>query len=79
MSTTLTMIPPSGRDYGSVEVVIDALLGNRDFLVADVSSLWNAKPVNLRDLQAAGIQKARIRYAKLRKVVILDVPQPVKS
>jgi len=65
----ITLTPAYGRDYKSAKAVKADWQAGKDFIIAD----WNfhrysGKPANRSDLEG---QKIMIRYAKLRKVVVL--------
>lgn len=69
----ITVIPAYNRDYKSIEKVTAGLQSDKDFKIADVSSPYNDKYVNLSQLKEAGFEEVRVRFAKLTKVVILKV------
>jgi hypothetical protein len=67
-----TLTPAYGRDYRSKAAVEAALLAGHDFVL-------NMGPrgsgyANLETLQRMGVQRINVRYGKLRKVAVLDVP-----
>ena len=68
----VTMIPAYGRDYHSAKAVRKDFEANKDFIIEDISSPYDGRPVNRQDLRATGAS-ARIRYNKLRKIVMLDL------
>lgn len=53
--------------------VANYLLSNKDAVVADISSRWDGKPVNLRDLQASGESEVKVRWHQDRKVDVFPV------
>jgi len=70
----LTVVPAHGRDYSSKAAVMKDWADNMDFLVMDMSSPWDGKPINKQDADNAGNLRAiNIRYNKLRKVVVINL------
>lgn len=73
MTKRISIVTQYGRDYSSKAKVIEALNANEDFRVADMSSPWDGKACNLRDLKAEGIEEVTIRYGGLRKVTVVKI------
>ena len=71
---TLHLIPCYGKDYRSKKQVMEDLKRGEDFKIADISSPWDTKPASLRDLESSGFEQLFIRYQKLRKVMVVDLP-----
>ena len=65
----MTLIPAYGRDYKSAKAVKEDWDANKDFIIADVSSRWNGKPVNKEQLKG---ETVGIRYNKLTKQTFLE-------
>lgn len=61
----MNLIPAYGRDYQSRIAVLADLKTGKDFVIADVSSPYDGKPVNLQALKGRTVT---VRYSKLRKV-----------
>lgn len=62
----LTPYHALGRDYSNSHDVKMALLAGKDFTIADVSSQWDGKPMNLSQTKLGDV--IYVRYANLRKV-----------
>lgn len=71
--STITLTPRYGRDYKSIAEVTEAFNAGKDFIVSDMSSPWDTLAANKESLQDAGIATARIRYARLTKVTLIEV------
>ena len=69
----MTIVPTYGRDYKSIDAVKADFNAGKDFRIEDMSSPYNGKSVNKTDLLKANVDKVTIRYAKLRKVLVLAV------
>lgn len=70
----MTLVPAFGRDYTSRREVLADWNADRDFIVADLFSKWDGKPVNRRDIANTGEKQVQIRYKGLARiaVVLLD-------
>ena len=65
----ITLTPAYGRDYKTAKAVKEAYLTQgKDFLIADITSRWDGKPVNQAQL---GDEQVKIRFANLRKVTVI--------
>lgn len=62
-----TVVPAYGRDYTSKEKVIAAWERGTDFIISDIMSPWDGKPISIRDFPVGS--SVNIRYGKLRKVL----------
>ena len=70
----LNAIPAYGRVYTSKAAVWDDWIANQDFIVADMSSRWDGKPVNKQDAEAAALACVVVRYGKrLEKVCSINL------
>lgn len=69
----MTLLPAYGRDYRNKASIQADLDGNKDFILSDMTSPWDGKPINRQDLVTEGIRSVRVRYAKLRRVAELKV------
>jgi len=72
----MTLTPAYGRDYTSAEAVKADWDANKDFLIADVSSPYNGKPLNKQDAPAGTYN---IRYNKKTQVCVIKVKAEKKS
>ena len=74
----LKVIPANGRVFNSKAAVWDAWTANKDFIVADVSSRWDGKPVNKQDADRVSsfgnLACVLVRYGKnLEKVCSINL------
>jgi len=70
----MTLIPAYGRDYTSKREVLRDWNANRDFIVADLFSQWDGKPVNRADLERTnGPHQVQIRYKRLERITVVQV------
>ena len=76
----LTITPAYGRDYNSQAQVIEAWDNNLDFIICDISSAWDQKPVNKLDLESSHLIEdlpkytaVKIRYNKLTKIKVIKI------
>jgi hypothetical protein len=65
----ITLTPAYGRDYKNKKEVEQDWKSNKDFIIADMSSVYYGKPANRLDLRG---QDVKIRYGSLRKVMIIE-------
>ena len=70
MSSELTLTPAYGRDYKSKATVLADCLTGKDFKIA------GGPYTSIRDVIQFPGEQFRIRYDKLRKVLILKVKEP---
>jgi len=66
---TVTVTPAYGRDYKSSAKALEDWYGGKDFILQDVQSPWDGKPINFSDAADAGL-RVKIRYANNQKVVM---------
>jgi hypothetical protein len=69
MARTVTVTPAYGRDYKSAKGALADWYHGKDFILQDVQSRYDGKPINLCDASEAGL-KVKIRFANNRKVVM---------
>ncbi len=69
----MNVVPAYGRDYTSAKAVKADWDANKDFLIADMSSPYDGKYINLADAKNGGIKVVTIRYSKNRKVTVVKV------
>jgi len=50
-------------------------LDGKDFIIADILHANCGRYVNLNDLQQGGVGRVHIRYANLRRVMCVTVPE----
>jgi hypothetical protein len=63
-----TVIPAPGRDYTSADTAAAAWRAGVDFILVDITSPWDGRPISFRDAR----EPVRIRYYRLRRVVLVD-------
>lgn len=71
--TRLTLVPAYGRDYKSKAAVLEAWNAGKDFLICDMSSVWDGKPTNKSDCARMGVRTVNIRYNAFRSVAVVQV------
>jgi hypothetical protein len=71
----LTIVPAYGRDYKSLETVINDLRANRDFIVHDIGSTEFGRYVNLAAMRDVGIHQVRVRHGGLRRVSVINIDE----
>jgi hypothetical protein len=69
----MTLTPAYGRDYKSQKAALEAFNAGQDFIIKDVFSPYDGKPVNKPQLVAAGTTRVCIRYGQLRKQFYVQV------
>ena len=74
----LKTVPSPGRVYTSKAAVWADWIANKDFIIADMSSRWDGKPVNKQDADrlglALGLACVVVRYGKrLEKVCSINL------
>lgn len=69
----ITLVPAYGRDYKSKKEIEGSLIGDLDFQISDMSSPDDGRYINLPQIKEAGFTHLNVRYAKLRKVAVIEV------
>jgi hypothetical protein len=69
----MTLIPAYGRDYDNQKAAVADFNRGKDFKICDITSRWDGKPANKKDLQAAGVRFVQIRYNQRRSVCVVEV------
>lgn len=72
----MNLTPAYGRDYGSRAAILADLKSGKDFIIADMSSPYNGKPINNVGLVNVG-RDVTVRYSNLRKVAVFKVKELV--
>ena len=67
----LTLVPAYGRDYKSKAAILADLEAGKDFLAV---SYDRDGYINIEGLREHGIKSVNVRYGKLRKVAVIQVP-----
>jgi hypothetical protein len=65
----IILVPAYGRDYKSKKAVLAAFHANKDFVLYDMWSPHDGKPVNKEQLSRCRIE---FRYGELGKAFIYD-------
>jgi hypothetical protein len=65
-----TVTPAYGRDYRSKAQAIAAWEAGEDFILQDMMSPWDGKPIDIESAREAGYHTINIRYRKLRSVAV---------
>jgi len=71
----MTIIPAIGKDYKKKSALLADFEANKDFRVADTTSTWDGKPVNRANLLNADVGEVKIYYSKLRRSIMVQLPQ----
>jgi hypothetical protein len=66
---TYHVIPAYGRDYKSLAGVQRDWDAEKDFIIADISSSYDGKPINKQQTKPG--DRIVVRYEKLRKQAVL--------
>jgi hypothetical protein len=66
----MTLTPAYGRDYKSAKEVKADWEANKDFIIADISSPYDGKPMNKQDAPKGTYN---IRYKKLTQICVITV------
>ena len=68
----ITLTPAYGRDYKSKKAAEDDFRADKDFILNDIFSSWDGKPINRSQL-IKDHKMVKLRYNKLRKSAIVAV------
>jgi hypothetical protein len=69
----MTLTPAYGRDYTSKRDMLADWNADKDFIVADMFSPWDGKPVNRQDIASTGETQVQIRYKRLEKIAVVQI------
>ena len=74
----LTLTPAYGRDYKSKKAVEEDFNADKDFVIMSMAQALfkdgrGGTYTNKADLVKMGHKQVRIRYSKLRKVIVVEV------
>lgn len=72
MGLKLGVTPAYGRDYVSQKDIVADLLRDRDFQISDIGPDMG-RHVNLPQLREFGYTHLSVRYARLRRQVVIDL------
>lgn len=62
----ITMTPAYGRDYKSAKAAKESWYGGADWIINDITSRWDGKPVTFKELN----ETVKLRYNKLTRVIV---------
>lgn len=63
----VTLTPAYGRDYKSAKAAKADYAAGKDFILNDITSRYDGKPINKQDVKGAGLA-VTLRFDSLRKV-----------
>jgi len=69
----VTVSPAYGRDYKSKAAVVVDFNNELDFIIEDFGDSYCGKPVNRAQLVELGYRRVNVRFAKLRKIAVIDI------
>jgi len=70
----LKVVPFHGKVYNSKAAIWADWIANEDFIVTDMSSRWDGKPVNKQDAERSRLACVIVRYGKrLEKVCSINL------
>lgn len=69
----MTLIPAYGRDYKSKKAAQADFDADKDFIIADISSQWDGKPVNKSQLKEEGVREVNLRYKALTQIAVIKI------
>ena len=70
----ITLTPAYNRDYKNKAAVLTDWRNNKDFILNDITSPYDQRPINLQDVKnILAPCTIKIRYAKLAKLIVIDV------
>lgn len=67
----ITVTPAYGRDYTSPAKAQADWEAGLDFILRDITSPWDGRPINLEDARGAGFEEVNIRFNQLTQVVVV--------
>jgi hypothetical protein len=73
MANYITVTPAYGRDYKNKAQAVADWEAGKDFILQDISSPWDGKPINKEDAVRAGFREVNIRFQGNRKLVVVKV------
>ena len=67
MSKYITVTPAYGRDYKSAKAAKTDWNAGKDFILQDITSPWDGKPINKEQADAENY-KVNIRYKRMTQI-----------
>lgn len=74
----ITVTPAYGRDYTSKSQAIADWEAGKDFILQDITSPWDGKPINKEDAVRAGFNEVKIRFKRMRQFAVVRVAATTK-
>ena len=71
----MTLTPAYGRDYTNTRDLLADWNANKDFIVTDLFSPWDGKPINRQDIANTAETEVTIRYRQLERFTIVQIAQ----
>lgn len=68
-----TLTPAYGRDYKTAKAVKADWDADKDFIVTNLFSQWDGKPINKTDAKNALLPSVKIRFNRLAKLTIIKI------
>jgi len=68
-----TVTPAYGRDYKSAKAAKADWEAGKDFILQDISSPWDGKPINKEDAMKAKFPGVNIRFKGMTKIVVVKL------
>jgi len=69
----IVVTPAYGRDYPSKAKAIADWDADKDFILQDITSRWDGKPINKSQAQEAGFSAVNIRYKRNTQVAVVKL------
>lgn len=79
---SISLLPAYGRDFTTAKAALAAFHADKDFILVDMTSPWNGKPCNKRDLKRTYTSEElfiEIRYKQLRSIAVVKLDCLVKN
>lgn len=72
-SKYVVVTPAYGRDYTSKAKAIADWEAGKDFILQDITSRWDGKPINKEDAKRAGFSAVNIRFKRNTQVAVVKL------
>ena len=70
----MTLIPAYGRDYKTKKAVLQDWNDGKDFIISDLFSKWDGKPVNKKDIERGGAETSvMVRYRNMTQIAAIKI------
>ena len=71
----MKLTPAYGRDYTNKRDLLADWNADKDFIVTDLFSPWDGKPINRQDIANTAETEVTIRYHRLERVAVVQIAQ----